>query len=103
VTDIKVGVQIVGAIFIFLLNIIVTTIIFGVLTLVFRAFGMKLCYDDDTLVDGDEAICSERLYVRTEPHGDQELAEMPNGALGPTGLPPQPSPVEGLPTERLPV
>jgi hypothetical protein len=51
---------------------------------------MRLRYDDDTLVEGDEAICSERLYVRTRPQEEQELVEIVSGALGP----PQPSPVE---------
>jgi len=97
----KLGIQIVGAVFIFLLNIIVTSAIFGVLTLVFRYFGMKLRYEDETLVDGDDAICSERLYVKTAPQEDQELSERANGALGPTSSPTQGSPVDEFPAERV--
>jgi len=63
---------------------------------------MKLRYEDETLLDGDEAICSERLYVKTAPQQeDQELSERANGALGLTVSPTQPSPVDEFPTERV--
>jgi hypothetical protein len=70
-----------------------TSIIFIVLKYVFKFFGMELRYDDDTLVEGDEAICSERLYVRTERQEEQELVEIADGRLGPPQPPPGESPV----------
>ena len=74
-----------GAIFIIFINVLVTSVIFAVLYGVFRFFlkmnpDSVLRYDEATLLEADEAICSERLYVQVLPEPRHEPAQDANGS-----------------------